>query len=168
MAFVGHSFLHMGQRIQSGEVMCAFLFMISGRLFGQAVLQVAQPVHFIWSMAKLTVRCCWSLPSYVVQPMARFLMAPPNPQSSCPLQWVITIIASAWAMAPETWISFRMPRVFMVWLFSLFKPSAAMKGARLKPFMRAVCMWSYALCRWAMYKVFESVRKGFPPASLIF
>ena len=168
MAFVGHSLVHMGQRMQRGEVIVALLFMICGRLFGQAVLHVVHPVHFVWLMSKLTVRCCCSFPSRVVHPMAMFFMAPPKPLRSCPLQCVITIIASAWAMAPETCISFSMPWVFMVWLFSLFRPSATMKGAMLKPFIIAVCMWSYALCRCAWYKVFESVRKGFPPASLIF
>lgn len=102
MAFVGHSLVHMGHRMHNGEVMWAFLLIISGRLFGQVFLHVAHPVHFVWLISKLTVRCCCSFPSREVHPMARFFMAPPKPLRSCPLQCVITIMASACAMAPET------------------------------------------------------------------
>jgi hypothetical protein len=46
-----------------------------------------------------------------VQPIAKFLMAPPNPLNSWPLQWETTIMASVSAMTPETSILSKYPLV---------------------------------------------------------
>ena len=113
MAPFGHSCEHIGHRMHLGERFCAFSPMISGRFSGQACLHLPHPMHFVSSISKPTVLCCRILPFCDVQPMPRFLMAPPKPASSCPLQCETTIIASASAMAPETSISSRMPFVFM-------------------------------------------------------
>ena len=67
--------------------------------FGQTATHFPHPIQslriengFAW--------CCARFPSGGAQPIARFFNAPPNPATSCPLKWVITIMLSAATISP--------------------------------------------------------------------
>ncbi len=61
-------------------------------------------------------------------PMARFLIAPPKPDSMCPLQWLATIIAGTSWIAEATATSLSTGPAFTGTLSQPKSPSARMTG----------------------------------------
>ena len=100
-------------------------------------------MHPEGSTAGDTEECWESFPERDAQPIPRFFSVPPNPQSSCPLKWVTTTIASAWAISAPIGTSRKIfPAIGTRTALSPRSPSAMTRGApataQAKPFVIAV------------------------------
>jgi hypothetical protein len=121
--------MHSKQPMQRSMSMTDFFFFTVIASFGQIFMQEAQPVHFSGIVNGRAL--CWArLPSGGAQPIARFLIAPPKPETMWPLKWLSTIRLSAAAISPAMETSLKcLLLIVTLWMFFPFRPSAMMTGA---------------------------------------